>query len=824
MDESSTPTALVKIFGDFESRVKTASRRTFEGHEGIRRHASGSALPSHSRASGMSSGLGGLRGRLKFEESSLLLESSPSSSSRKRRILEDPLEGLDRYPKAVKSEDSRQMQAEIERLKMQLIQKDADIVSLEADVKKGEAVLKKMQVEITKDKILRENERESLVRKSRLDHEKIADLETRIQILTQRKEHQQDYDFPIPQQVQDEAYQNEVERLTEELIQLRDEIYELRTDFQEKESAFKNQIVDLQSKNEHLEAQIKENQATSEAENSSSGIRLELEQTKGKLEMAKQEIKELQSQIEATNEDRIQHRIMKEKLDAFARMENNIENLKVENKLLNDTADNTHLLKEQLEDLKEKCEIAESSLQQSRQKQEELVFAERQLNQWRQLLYRLFTTQERSRMQDNLGPDALAAKISQLQQEIIEKSEVIETQKSHLKEKDRGLQDLKGQLSEAAQGTDQDKQNLTEQANLIKRFKRKLLLVTKERDSYKGVLESYEHELTFTGAAFEKDRIGALESTLKDYQDTIEKLEELLQAARSNKQEAEVIQGLKNQIECLQNQLLEAEQSSSSPEKPAAGEKILHFLDNPLSQAMDSRQAEFEELKNENHALKARVQLLEEGQTKDLTLLVGQKMDEGASSEEVKELKEQLKAAEIRKQRLIEAFKKTSQDFREVSYRLTGFRIDGLSDGKYRLSPVYAESPDEYLLFKREESGECMLLETEYSSLEHVQKLIRLHLQQQNSIPVFLAAVITDMFSRQTFDTMDDDDEEEEENEDEPQEVQEEEEVIEEEVEEEEEIENAESEDIEEESVHDEHSDEGEEQEDDDDDDIVCID
>ena len=79
-----------------------------------------------------------------------------------------------------------------------------------------------------------------------------------------------------------------------------------------------------------------------------------------------------------------------------------------------------------------------------------------------------------------------------------------------------------------------------------------------------------------------------------------------------------------------------------------------------------------DELVVENTALKARVQLLEEGKTNDLTLLVGQKMDEGASSEEVKELKNQLKAAEIRKQRLIEAFKKTSSDFREVSNRLTG--------------------------------------------------------------------------------------------------------------------------------------------------------
>ena len=34
--------------------------------------------------------------------------------------------------------------------------------------------------------------------------------------------------------------------------------------------------------------------------------------------------------------------------------------------------------------------------------------------------------------------------------------------------------------------------------------------------------------------------------------------------------------------------------------------------------------------------MKTRVKLLEEGQTKDLTILVGQKVDEGASSEEVR--------------------------------------------------------------------------------------------------------------------------------------------------------------------------------------------
>ena len=130
--------------------------------------------------------------------------------------------------------------------------------------------------------------------------------------------------------------------------------------------------------------------------------------------------------------------------------------------------------------------------------------------------------------------------------------------------------------------------------------------------------------------------------------------------------------------------------------------KVLHFLNNPLQQATESRRNEVENLKSEIVSLKARIQLLEEGQTKDLTILVGQKVDEAPSSMEVKQLQEQLQAAEIKKQRLIEAFKKTSSDFREVCYALTGFRIDGLNDGKYRLSPVYAENPNEYFLFQRD--------------------------------------------------------------------------------------------------------------------------
>ncbi len=47
-----------------------------------------------------------------------------------------------------------------------------------------------------------------------------------------------------------------------------------------------------------------------------------------------------------------------------------------------------------------------------------------------------------------------------------------------------------------------------------------------------------------------------------------------------------------------------------------------------------------------------------------------------------------MQRAEVRKERILETFKKTSKDFREVCSDLTGFRIDGLENGQYRLTPM----------------------------------------------------------------------------------------------------------------------------------------
>ena len=95
----------------------------------------------------------------------------------------------------------------------------------------------------------------------------------------------------------------------------------------------------------------------------------------------------------------------------------------------------------------------------------------------------------------------------------------------------------------------------------------------------------------------------------------------------------------------------------------------------------------------------------------------------------------------------MEAFKKTLQNFREVVYQLTGFRIDVLADQKYRLLPLYAETSQDTLLFQKTGSGEINMLESEFYL--QLGELMELHLERQNSIPMFLAGLMKMLWRRQ---------------------------------------------------------------------------
>ena len=111
---------------------------------------------------------------------------------------------------------------------------------------------------------------------------------------------------------------------------------------------------------------------------------------------------------------------MKKKLDKFHSLEKEVESLKRENQLLTDTAENSELMKEKIEDLTMRLNQTEAQLQDSRKKQEGLGFAERNLKQWRTIVYKLLDPNEKGKMRyENLGPDLLENKVAQIQQETL---------------------------------------------------------------------------------------------------------------------------------------------------------------------------------------------------------------------------------------------------------------------------------------------------------------------------------------------------------------------------------------------------------------------
>ena len=122
MDEesgnSATPTALMKIFGDFDTRVKTASRRTGDAFDG-------SLLSSNIKLDegsllGRKASSSSLRGRLLFED-----QDSPQNQAKRQKrtsgVVDDPLDGLDRYPKAKRTDDTKSSTAEIGKENVQFL-------------------------------------------------------------------------------------------------------------------------------------------------------------------------------------------------------------------------------------------------------------------------------------------------------------------------------------------------------------------------------------------------------------------------------------------------------------------------------------------------------------------------------------------------------------------------------------------------------------------------------------------------------------------------------------------------------------------------------
>lgn len=659
-----------------------------------------------------------------------------------------------------------------------------------ANAKKSEAFVKKMELTVKQERMEMESTIERAKREARQSEDKAlvlkADLEKRRRSSIQEKE---DESFAKKEaRFERNELEDKISELTTENGKLQDENENLRECLDEKDQEERSEVLQLRRELAKVQSYLQEEKEKEQINLSriaqGSNDKVELEKAQSDLLLAKNEIQSLQRELKQNEDATIERKAMRQRLDEYPRLVSENDSLKRQNKLLIDTADNSALLKTKVDDLEVKLNKAEIDARDGMLAKEKLHHYIGQIERWRQLSLELLNEEEKAVIDAHgIGVDVLRQKIAEFQRKEMSNQVDIKTLEVKVAESDRLTTKLVSEAEKHDREHAKAKEDLSQQASLIKRFKRKLLLIVKERDSYKGVLDSYENEITFSGKDFEKDRVQSLENVILTYRETIESLENQLAKYQGVSHEAVLLESdvqkgspvqskqisedesakIRSELEIMETRLntalaqkealeLELERRAIQGDYNPTDTKVLHFRNNPLQQATEEHSLRLSKLQGDNESLKTRIKLLEEGQSKDLTLLVGQKMEENVSSQEVQELKEQLKSKDIQKQRLLEAFSNTSKSFREVCCQLTGYRIDGLQNNQFRLTPTYAENPtDENLLFRLEQGGELSMLDTPFSS--QLTELIDLHLIRQNSIPVFLAAVIMDLFSRQTFET-----------------------------------------------------------------------
>ncbi|NWH84310.1 MD1L1 protein, partial [Aegithalos caudatus] len=443
-----------------------------------------------------------------------------------------------------------------------------------------------------------------------------------------------------------------------------------------------------------------------------------------------QKIKDLEQKLSQQEHDALIVKNMKAELARFPKMERELRQLREENAYFREMKENNGLLKEEVEGLQRKLERYEKV-------QAQLVTVELEnekllgkLQSWEKL--------DQSTGLNIRTPDDLSRQIVALQQRELALKEQNSTFMSSARMLEKARQQLQEEILCVQSQLLDEKKRREHQEALVRRLQKRVVLLTKERDGMRAILESYDSELT------PAEHSPQLSRRMREAEDLVQKLHahnteleaqlsQVLEEVGNHKQRAEMLEVemkvlksqqctadqstviTKEEVDALRLKIeeLEAERSKLAEEKRSlemnleklslqgdydpSRTKVVHFSLNPMSLAKQQRKEEQQQLQEECERLRELVRVLKGGGSIPGNL-------EGAggfqSPQEVAELKKQVESAELKNQRLKEVFQTKIQEFRKVCYTLTGYQIDITTENQYRLSSIYAEHQGDCLLFK----------------------------------------------------------------------------------------------------------------------------
>ncbi|XP_052367140.1 mitotic spindle assembly checkpoint protein MAD1 [Oncorhynchus keta] len=508
---------------------------------------------------------------------------------------------------------------------------------------------------------------------------------------------------------------------------LKDEIRDLKQQVQTRDSTISNQTLENQGLQEQVELQHRKYQEVSQRCQA-------LQLASSTCSDHELKIKELERKLALQEQDVVIVKNMRSEVARVPDMDKELRQLREENVYLRETRENVFLLKEETEGLRRKVERMEKM-------KEEMVNVELEKEK----------LSEKLQAWENLGqstglnirtPEDLSREVIQIQQREIAVKQHNYTLTSSCRSVERTKADLQGELLSLRSKALEEQKKRETQESLVRRLQKRVLLLTKERDGMRAILESYDSELSSSDYTPQLSRrLREAEDVLTKTQNHNTEMEVLLTKAQEEagalklqvqtmelelevmkKQQDSVAEGiplatneevntLRLKIEELegerqrleeQNDVLELrlERHNLQGDYNPVKTKVLHFSLNPTSMAKQQRVEEVEALRAEVECLRERLRSLQTGGAIPLAAAAGEASLSLPPSQEVLDLRKQMETAELKNQRLKEVFQRKIQEFRTVCYVLTGYQIDITTENQYRLTSVYAEHMDDSLLFK----------------------------------------------------------------------------------------------------------------------------
>lgn len=330
---------------------------------------------------------------------------------------------------------------------------------------------------------------------------------------------------------------NELQRSNADLdSNFRQTVHKLNSDIQTLQIQLTECDAELQTARDELEALQDRQEDLQEKASETDQLSADLEQERLQLATAKRRISELESEIVSHGEWKNLSKVFQARLAKVTDLERECERLTRDNKNLHETIGNKLLLEEQVHDLKSRLANRERSNDANVDLGTQLQTLEQELKEWK-------------RLAKDYCPNATASVaflrsfIEDLQKRhliLASDASTVQREKATVNEQ---MAALRQQNEQHAKNIDALNKTLRNYQATAHRMQKKLMLIAKERDCFKTLLENYEKDLTIsvpavtnTEAGIDSElraRLDVVEKSLAGYKEICKTLEEELELARA---------------------------------------------------------------------------------------------------------------------------------------------------------------------------------------------------------------------------------------------------------------------------------------------------